>query len=114
VIKKEIGVIRYAAESALIYQGKEGEEKIIYALKNEKDPIIISHFLRILSKISNSITTKKILLEYLDSPFWFLRGIAVNGLGKFKEEGIKEILKTKILTEENVFVRREIEKIIKN
>ncbi|MEO0241218.1 MAG: hypothetical protein ABIM83_07160 [candidate division WOR-3 bacterium] len=114
IIKNEKGILRIAAESALVYQGKEAEEKIIKGLKELKDEITISHFLRILPKISSSTSCKKILLEYFDSPSWFLRGISVMGLSKIKEEGIKEILKMKILTEENIFVRNEIEKIIKN
>ncbi len=114
VIKNESGVLRIAAESALTYQGRDAEERIIKELKKLKDEITISHFLRILPKISSSALSKKILLEYLDSPSWFLRGISVMGLAKIKEEGIKEILKIKLLKEENIFVRNEIEKIIKN
>lgn len=114
VIKKEIGAIRYAAESALVYQGEKAEAKVVEKIEKIKDPVILSHFLRILPQVSSSIQVKKTLLKYLNSPSWLLRGISARGLGKIGGKGIKNLLELKIETEDNIFVRKEIEKVLKN
>ncbi len=113
IIKEEIGTIRYAAESALVYQGEKAETKVVEKIEKIKDPVILSHFLRILPRVSSSIKVKKILLKYLDSSSWLLRGISVRGLRKIGSEGIKDLLKLKYETEDNIFVRKEIEKVLK-